>query len=345
MFKTKTVFVVGAGASSEVGLPYGKGFKNELANTLDINREWAEGRATGDQSIAAALNERMKATGKARDEIHKYLNAARSISKILPLEASIDELLFHHSGNNEMALCGKLAIARRIIDAEKDSALYPLDRGEIDFRRIADSWFDPLWKLMKQGSHANDPSAIFQNVSFIVFNYDRCIEHFLYHALQRSSGLSSVDAAQVLQNLQIFHPYGSLGKLPWQNSADPTDFGENVLSDEKLLAVADSIKTVSDGLGDQTERTKIQSAIREARTIIFIGFAFHEQNMRLMKPKDNSSYQVRIFATAKGIAESDASAVKEKISELLDGGMYVEQVVYKSCVDFFGECSHRLSML
>jgi hypothetical protein len=24
---------------------------------------------------------------------------------------------------------------------------------------------------------------IFDNVAFIVFNYDRCIEHFLFHAL------------------------------------------------------------------------------------------------------------------------------------------------------------------
>ena len=36
MFKSKTVFIVGAGASAEVGLPVGSALKSDIANILQI---------------------------------------------------------------------------------------------------------------------------------------------------------------------------------------------------------------------------------------------------------------------------------------------------------------------
>jgi hypothetical protein len=51
-------------------------------------------------------------------------------------------------------------------------------------------------------------------VSFIVFNYDRCIEHFIFHAAQSYYGVDPGRAAQFVAAISFYHPYGSIAPLP-----------------------------------------------------------------------------------------------------------------------------------
>jgi hypothetical protein len=66
MFKSKTVFIVGAGASQEAGLPTGAQLKDAIAKKLNITYKVGidpTSPDTGDGAIAWALVEHVKKTG------------------------------------------------------------------------------------------------------------------------------------------------------------------------------------------------------------------------------------------------------------------------------------------
>jgi hypothetical protein len=52
---SKTVFVIGAGASNEVDLPVGTGLKDEIAGFLNIKFENGLHQISGDQTIWEAV--------------------------------------------------------------------------------------------------------------------------------------------------------------------------------------------------------------------------------------------------------------------------------------------------
>src|SRR6185437_10732142 len=54
----------------------------------------------------------------------------------------------------------------------------------------------------------------FDGVTFVSFNYDRCVEHFFRHSIAGLYGVNAATSAKVVGSLKVLHPYGSLGPLP-----------------------------------------------------------------------------------------------------------------------------------
>jgi hypothetical protein len=59
---------------------------------------------------------------------------------------------------------------------------------------------------------------VFDNVTLIVFNYDRCVETYVPRALQQYYGITQSEAERLLSKLTIIHPYGIAGA--WILTAD-----------------------------------------------------------------------------------------------------------------------------
>lgn len=231
----------------------------------------------------------------------------------MPQAISIDSFI-DHQGDAKIELCGKLAIVRSILEAEKNSLLFIDERqaeATLNFTSIKNTWYNGFMQILTNGLHRKDINRFFEGVSFIAFNYDRCIEHFLFHALQNYYGVSKNEAADIMQGLKIIHPYGMVGHLPWQGNRGVTPFGTNT-GGERLLSLAGQIKTFTERVDDQAKITEIHQVVREAEVIVFLGFAFHDQNMQLMKP-DQIHKAKRIFATAKGISDDDRDVVTQQI--------------------------------
>lgn len=146
MVNNQTVFVLGAGASNEVGLPTGAELKRQIGELLDIRFERGHQMLSGDVLIYEAL---------------------RSVRP----------------------LC---------------------------FRRL----------------------------TFIVFNYDRCLEHYLFHAFQNFYQVGREVAADLVKGIRIFHPYRAAGFLPWQQSDGAVGFGSTVAA-RQLLSLSSEIKTIN----------------------------------------------------------------------------------------------------
>jgi hypothetical protein len=70
---------------------------------------------------------------------------------------------------------------KAILEAENKSSLYfnPQSHQTIAFSDNAETWLVKFMRILSQERRLEDVEKIFDKVSFIVFNYDRCLEHFL----------------------------------------------------------------------------------------------------------------------------------------------------------------------
>ena len=86
----------------------------------------------------------------------------------------------------------------------------------------------------------------FKSITLIIFNYDRCIEHFIYYALQNYYRLSGSESAELIKCINMYHPYGDVGTLPWVNQNGAMEFGTEPRS-KQLLELVKKIKTFTEG--------------------------------------------------------------------------------------------------
>ena len=85
-----------------------------------------------------------------------------------------------------------------------------------------------------------------------------------------------------MKQLQFLHIYGSLGPLPWQSAAGAVPYGSQGYGE--LLAAAKNVKVLHQGAEDTVQRNfkTAQEWLKWADTILFLGFGFHEGNVKLL---------------------------------------------------------------
>lgn len=317
----KNIFVIGAGASGEANLPTGNELKNKIVDLLDIGFNFST-QIRGDRLIVDALRE-------LDHDINLYLDEARHIRDALPQAISIDNFIDSQRGNEELAICGKLAIVRSILEAEEQSSMFykAFIPGEpnnnFDFKAIEDTWYNSFFQILTENCVKGDLEERFKSVVLIVFNYDRCIEFFLYEALQNYYRIDGKEAAELISNLTIYHPYGSVGSLPWQQADEIIGFGVKPVG-LLLKELAVKIKTFTEGTDpSSSEIIAIRQHMANAQKLVFLGFAFHKLNMELISPDvEVTNKSPQVYATAYGVSKSDQNIIKNQIK-----GMYRRKIL------------------
>jgi hypothetical protein len=167
----KTVFVVGAGASSEFGLPLGSALAAEIRSRLQ-----EELRA--DPSHPRPLFNGAMMIGDSRRMHGDYGEAARDLASGLVSARSVDRLLDSRSDRPLVGLMGKYAIARVIAEREAQTWLSMGIESDWDATQSAmtaagQTWIGSLFSMLQEGVRPDDAETIFADVSFVTFNYDR----------------------------------------------------------------------------------------------------------------------------------------------------------------------------
>ncbi|MCX6581163.1 MAG: hypothetical protein NT166_13370 [Candidatus Aminicenantes bacterium] len=339
-----TVYVIGAGASKEAKLPTGAELKEKIIRALDIRHDFHK-QISGDYIITEALR-----IHKA--DINQYFESAHQIRDALPLAISIDNYIDTRRDDDRIALCGKLAIVRSILEAEQKSHLHFESSNKdsnIPFRNLEKTWYTPFFQLLTENCTKSDLQERFKSVTLIIFNYDRCIEHFIYYALQKYYRLPVHEAAELVKAITIYHPYGDVGTLPWLMQQTGTnrnmkmEFG-NEPHPAQLLGLSKNIKTFTEGTDPQSsEISEIRRRMSIANRVVFLGFAFHPMNVQIITPEHvDDAKLVKIFATTLGISDSDEGVIKGQIKESLPNTNSVNMKKI-SCFEFFGEYWRSLS--
>jgi hypothetical protein len=300
MFNRRTLFILGAGASAEVGLPAGPGLALDIRKRLNVTLDhFGRLKAAGDDELATNIFQ------NNRPAVREYALAFRTIREGILLSNSIDDFLNIHSGNSHLVEAGKAAIVSAILQAEAHSDLYvnPSNaNNKLNYEKIAESWFLKFMRVLGPGIVAKDAEFALDNVSFIVFNYDRCLEHFLSYALPDLYGVSKPDALKMVGGATIIHPYGSIGTL------EKVPFGGDENQRFDYLALGNEIRTYAEQFDAGAINARIQKAVAEAACVVFLGFAYHDQNMMLLKPEARIDGR-HFFGTAFGMSEADRQVV------------------------------------
>ncbi len=124
--------------------------------------------------------------------------------------------------NLEFTEIGKTAIYLSIPEYENKDK---------DINKII-NWYNILFTVMVEGiSSPNEYKKFSENeIIFITFNYDRSLEHFLFtNFLDISKQISESDKIEAIKKIKIFHVYGKLADLFWQNAENKVlNYGSEV---------------------------------------------------------------------------------------------------------------------
>ncbi len=344
MLRSKTVFVLGAGASKEANLPIGSELRKIIAKRLEFKFDTSDHlQGSGDRKLFEMLN------SKYRNEINNYLKACRVIRDGIIHADSIDDFIDDHKNNEYVVVCGKLAIFSSILEAERNSKLYYKDThidNTINFNDIEDTWYSKFFKLIAKNISNDKIQDIFKNISVISFNYDRCLEHYLVHATASKYAISLNDAEELVKKLTIYHPYGVIGEY-FNNTGKPrVKFGEYTYNSFSIDSIISNIKTYTEEVEQGYELINIQNGLKESDVIVFLGMAYHPQNMSLLE----NGFPKRIFATCYEISDSDKTEIQSMFYRLYCRGNMPPIVVgnkhfinfAKKCSDLFSE--YRISL-
>lgn len=320
MFTSKTVFIVGAGASSELGFPVGAQLCDTIRASLNC---WIDpaGAVEGEDRELSSLISRLAA--ESGESMVGYVQAAAAVRQGLSVWPSIDNCLHAHRANPRAIRCGKLGIARAILNHEATSPLLAQGRRPLNLasKEIRESYLPALAsQIIVDCSDLSD--ELFRNIAFVIFNYDRCIEEYLFHALQQAYGAPEEKVAEVLNRARFVHPYGSLGRLPWQSGiGKAVPFGAQA-DQTDLIHIAEQIRTFTESHDDREFHSLIQDTYSGAERAVFLGFAFNGQNMDLLSGRQTTPKRAlvrTVYATSFGISQESEYPIKSSIAGSLPG--------------------------
>jgi hypothetical protein len=325
----KIVVVVGAGASKEFNLPTGKELLFDISKLAEMH--WNADRTKSSYQIDASIETAIDsiARGEAKNghefslRISELKATAVRISNIALLAPSIDNLLHTHQTDRDFVQLGKVMIADCILRKEAQSslanqsishrrwAMFPLansTRGSIEY--VSDSWLGQLFNLLVELNDYESFLETLSRVTFICFNYDRCIEQFISSCAKLYFNLSHEKSSDLLRSINIIHPYGSLGELQVIDDC-VSGYGDEDLD---LLTSSKRIRTFTEGLESDQVEEQIHNIFDGAHTVFFLGFGFLELNMRILLRR--GPYDVSdVFATCLGLSNESSKIISRRLCE------------------------------
>jgi hypothetical protein len=294
MIKEKTVFILGAGASCPYGYPDGQKLGEEICSSFvsdGINYYNSQG-----EHERHIYEISMK--HKAEQFVEKFEHSSTK---------SIDLFL---ARNPEFMLEGKEAIVFRIFAAE---------RASVFRRKMANrnhDWYTYLFqKLTDEIVKKEDYIHLCDNdVSFITFNYDRSLEHFLYESL--INAFNSIDKTKIIEQLnqlRIIHVFDQVAGLDWQDL--PGDSPGRIkyrypVERLSVVKLASNLKIIYEE-NNNPELEECYKLIGNAKRIFFLGFGYSKENLEILKIPEILNNEKNIYGTALNCTKNEIESIKE----------------------------------
>jgi hypothetical protein len=281
MINSRTVLVLGAGASAPYGFPLGRNL------LLEIGRELYSGSVNPYQNI-------LMECGFSIDDLRRF-----AVELLNSMQPSVDAFL---ENRPEYMQIGKHAIAAKLIPLELEERLIRREKknGGLD-------WYEYLFNQL--GARKDDFNK--NRISIITFNYDRSLEYFLFVALKFSYGISMTEAAKLVSDIPIVHVYGQLGQLDFIGP-DGRSYLPN-MNPEIIRRCASEISIIHESTATTPAILQAQEIIAQTETMCFLGFGYHELNIQRLGV--NSLFKAnRFWGTAYGLKNAE----REKIRSLFD---------------------------
>lgn len=315
MLRTRTTLIVGAGASAELQFPTNAELLARIIQGYDFKRANSETSTRDGQLL---LRNIYKLAERLNKKVGDVAAAAERLRNACRLGRSIDTVLEQYDHDPLVVACGKLAITFFMGQGESRSNLKDVPRveGELPLQgKIAEYWVYQLGQLITSGVPRSKIGQALEQLTIINFNYDRSVEHFLPYALVMAYGIELKEAQQVVADkLDIVHPHGSIGRLPWQKGDAPqAEWG--VEQPWNIHAIAAQLKSLNERSSDRNALRDIRLSVASAKRLVFLGFGFQPQNVDLLF-ENTLSHNPEVLISTYGMSSGNAATVAQMIRRL-----------------------------
>lgn len=318
----KTVFIVGAGASLDFGFPLGTQLVTRIREMISNELQTGSDGTLRDAATRGGY-------------IDDFDTAAREIAAGMVVSRSIDRFLHSRRGNDAITKIGKNAISLAISRYEAGSYL-EFDEGDWDKTQNAllearNSWLGKLFAMLQEGYSPNDAEKVFEDFSFITFNYDRTIERYLRLAFSHTLGQTYAEASRITSGIPIHHVYGSLGEVDGASGKGGLSFGPSYGEIQvNLDDMSHRIRTFTESR-DEDAIQRCHQEIRSSDLIVFLGFGFDALNLEALFPEPLASSQT-FSGTMLGVGPKE----QEDIARFL-GGNIPNRLIGTDCPNYIDE--------
>jgi len=302
MIETKTVFILGAGASKPYGFPTGIELKNKIKN-IDIKDATRiallEGTSSSYDEIWHHIFHKYKSS-----TVEKFIREIRNSGKY-----SVDAFLEHQE--EEYIPLGKALIARELIACE---SLVSLNAAE----EKGEDWYQFIYNSMNAAFEDFSKNKL----SVLTFNYDRSFEHSLLTRIQSDYGKTIDEAVSALSNIEIIHLHGNLGNLPAFDQNNSRDYTDQVTTDA-IKVCTENIKIVHEKIyEDDLQFKRAVELLSEAYNVWFLGFGYDETNMRRLQLPDSLKNANVVLGSTYGLRKGQ----KKKMHSFFKGKYPIENL-------------------
>jgi hypothetical protein len=324
MFKKKTVFILGAGASRHYGYPTGE----ELVRAVrGLAKEIPRQYSTPDESNRVARGYSQTYPRYFRDQGFGDFMVELSLVESKIAQANplvIDDFL---GRNIDIAEVGKLLIAMALFRCERKSKFRPTKKDLEGTEFEAGDWVRHIVHQLTVG--CEKPEDLLANqVTFVTFNYDLSLEQRMYWALANYQWFDECGVTdKFFSKGRFLHIYGQLYDWDTKRPGAPAGTYNNPqfpLADEidRAFDAAKSIRTISPGKREPDPTIdEACGEIAGAEYLYFLGYGFDRRNNELLGLGSLSDKvaQQRVFFTNYG-NHNKVSKTVERIYAPIPGG-------------------------
>jgi hypothetical protein len=282
--------------------------KDQIASAVRFRFEHGFQLTSGSEELLRHIRRHVQ---NEQHRANEFTRAGNMLAAAIPAFISADEALHFVSGTPEAVEVGKIAIIHCILEAERKSALaFSPSNGRLTGE--PSGWIGEMFSITMGGLRRDQLGTIFENVTFVNFNYDRTIEQYLHWALQERANATAEEATDIISRLDMVRPYGSVGRFASQFNT-PFSFGTSAYFDP--FSRLDNLGTYTD-LRPKHDAERMSKALLDASMIIILGFGYHPTNVDLIAVTTGKT-TANVIGTVAGIHRSNHSYIEQKISQRL----------------------------
>lgn len=290
-----TIFVVGAGASAEYGLPIGSGLREQVVKIPLTFRPFSPGEN--------------REVYKVQKQVFDERNQNYAGQLLRSGVNTIDNWLSCSTVDKAVQTWCKTSIANILLNAE----LNALVTNKISERK---NWISVLHNKILSSKNRAYPA---KPLEFITFNYDRVIDLSFIQMMQNTYRNNYSDAVNKLGESIIRHRvYGSLQHNHAYELLERNLSQHRPLYMEDYVAAASGISLIPlERDGDQIcdQGSGIAQRVQKAEFIVFLGFGFDETNLRRLGITPNAKLKARLLSTRFGCNQADLEGIEELLPQ------------------------------
>ena len=305
MIRSKTAFIIGPGAAAELHMPGPAETLERIAQALDFSRASANQLTRDAAAILRHVGKLAERTRKTEEQLYR---AAQRIHQAAKIGRTVEGLIEQNNDDPLVEAFGKLALAVFTLQSEQRSSVRATPQAHSALPlQTGDYWLLELGRLIVSGLPRSRLEQGLGDITIISLGYDRAVEHFLPFALTTAYGMTLQEAQRIIAaRLKIYHPYGSVGRLPWQAGDQPdVDWGNE--APWNMAALSAQLKTQDQAMADRAAIAPMRAAVAATQRLVFLGCEISPQMLDLLV--DSSlSHNPDVIATTQGLTGANRAA-------------------------------------